>query len=168
MKAGTKRQRVMIVVAAVALIAAAAIVVSQRPKPRSNMVWYYDVADGTLFPGAANQVLPIDAPSGADHGVLATVYACGKCGPTTRKILYLESNTAEAKKILETMPDASDPEVDASPYIIKAQEGQLIAAVPAAGEEPRWFSVMHPDAEKLRGSERRLCGRKEELTRCVP
>jgi len=167
--AESSKRQIMLAVLAVAVLAVAVfLAASQHRKPITpRMVWYYDIADGTLFPGEQDLVLPIDVRSGPNRGVLAHVYACGRCTPETQKVLYLESNTAEAKEILRTMPDPAG-DIDASPYLKKALEGQLIAPAPPPGEEPAWIPAMHPDADAIRASVSSLCDPKDQAVRCFP
>ncbi len=161
------RQTLLAVIATVALVLAVLVMwAQQRPDAPSNLAWYYDLADGTLFPGPADQIAPIAAPSGPDNGVLAHVYACGNCNAETREIAYLETNTPHAKQVLRTMPTPG-PDVDVAPYVIEAQQGRRIAKTPPPGQTPQWIAAMHPDADAIRHSVGGICADGRPV-RCTP
>jgi len=151
------------------IIALISIIRQQIGEEPSNKVWYYDVGSGELFPSNPDQILPIDAPSGAGNGVLAYVVACGACTESNRTIVYLKSNTPEAAQALKKMPDPTDATAVMNPAgVIAAESGRLIATLPGPGEKPRWILESTPQADAIRVGDQKLCASGDQMLHCSP
>ncbi len=119
--------------------------------------YFYDLNTGELFVADALDIAPIEAPSGKPYklpngqeipaGVRAFVYACGECGPDSKKIGYLEMYTPEAQKILqdarkqqEAAAKGESTNMDMGMvYEEGYTRGRLIAAPPEPGKPVQFF-----------------------------
>lgn len=144
---------------AVALLAAAVIVAAftggGTVEVRSQeMYYFYDLADGTLFEAASARP-PVDAPGGANQGVLAYIYGCGSCAEGARKIAYLKTYSDEAQAAFN-QPPPTDPEAGQALAETIAR-GALVASPPAERSEVYWVPEMSEEGERVVARVQTLC-----------
>jgi len=125
--------------------------------------YFMDLSTGKLFVGPLAGLPPIAAPDGGpDKGVLAHVYACGKCAEGQLKISHIETLSEEARNAIANKD--ADPMAAGRLTI----EGRLIAHQPAnPGEEPAWINAASPEAVQILGGIGDACGGKPAKT-CMP
>lgn len=99
-----------------------------------NALYFYDLQSGELFEAPVESKAPIDAPSGANNGVRARVFACGECTSSDRTPAYLEKYTDQAKAAIQ----AGNADATANPnaMLIRAVDGdQWVPSASQAGSE---------------------------------
>lgn len=164
-------QQNRLMVAATAVILFICIVVwmtgGGNATPLSAQVYFYDVADGTLFNADRESVPPIDAPSGPGNGVKAVVYGCGDCSESNRKIALLTTYSEDAKQAMATLESGSEvPSEKMAKLTAAIQEGTLAAAVPAEGQ-PQWVSTSSSAGIALLRQARDICA-DQDAAPCSP
>lgn len=130
------------IVLVVIAIAAAAFMFRPKPSPVSTQSYFYDLSSGEVF-AADKQPPPIDAPSGG-QAVQAAVYSCGACEPGAWTVAWLETYDGPAEP-----------------------QHHRVAAVPEAGGEPRWMSMVSNEAGALTNTPNTMCDG-GAATACTP
>jgi len=131
-----------------------------------DQVYYLDLKTGKLFPGSAQQLAPIDAPSGAGNGVSAFVYACEACDAASMQIGYVEKYSDSGKetyaRVRELGPDAP------ADLTAMVDRERFVALPPEAGQEAQWASMATPQGQMIAEQFRTACGEKKLPRRCNP
>ena len=74
---------IVVLLGALVTLAFSSGLISSEPDFSPTDVYYWDVRDNTTFVASSDLGSPIEAPSGADNGVRAYLYACDQCDPGT-------------------------------------------------------------------------------------
>lgn len=143
---------VIIIVASVMLLRRSGQVVSD-----SRQIYFYDLGTGKLFIADRALQSPIDAPSGESNGVQAAVYSCGACGEDDMQVAYITQRSAAAlAAMVERQSNA--PGADHVKLATTIEQGTLIAAPPAVGEQPHWVSTTSRDGVAIQDRASVICG----------
>jgi hypothetical protein len=153
MRTTISRNHVLIAVAIVA--AGVAMVMTMRqmkpqPLPVGGQVYFYDLDAGQLFAAAESELPPITSPA-AGRSVRAHVYTCGECGDVSAgDVVYLETLTDDARAQLSG-------ELSSRETAAVLDAGLHVAAMPPAGEQPRWVPAATNQGMALQNQAAHLC-----------
>lgn len=143
--------------------------------------YYLDLEAGELFLSSANELPPIETPTGGGRGVRAHVYACGECpagleGATAEEIeargafvAWLERYTDEAKQTIERLGgrDSESPlPPEQEQQLYEAQDRGLVVGE-ATGD--RWVQLESDAGRRLMdGPQQRCDDQPGRAVRCEP
>lgn len=102
MKFSTSKKLVILIVGVLGLGLASAIVNWPQKSTPLPSVYFYDLGTNQVYIEPPGTTPPVTAPSGK-MGVVAAMYSCGSCDDSSERFIgYLQMETPEYKKAMET------------------------------------------------------------------
>jgi hypothetical protein len=138
-------------------------------EPAPDLAWFYDLETGELFADKAAALPPIDAPSGANNGVGAVVYACGSCDEDEQRIGYVQQYSDEGRRAMAQLQQLRDAEADIPVQLNETLDRErYVALPPASGSPPQWASLASPQGQQIASQYMTACGEGTQPRLCPP
>jgi hypothetical protein len=162
-----QHQGAAIVIIAIILASSAVIILrSGAITTPDKQAYFFDLDTGELFTADRELQAPIAAPSGEGNGMRAVVFGCGSCNADDLRVAYIMKYSDDAGTAIG--PDMAGAG-DAPPQQLAGavQKEPLVAAPPAAGEQPQWVVTSSPQGSTIQSRASFVCGPKAAQP-CVP